>query len=279
MRRERSLLVPYTFLGIATVISVFPFLWTIFASTHTNSQVFQLGDTLKVGNNFIANYIGLTAFSPIWNNMFNSIFISGIFTIAVLIIDSMAGFAFAKYKFKGRDALFFVCIASMFIPQQVTMVPLFIQLSKFNMMDSSSAIILPALAAVFGVFLMRQNFMAFPNELIEASRIDGASDFRTFFTIVVPAMKPAFASLGILSFVNQWGNFMWPLIVLNTKSHFTMPLVLSLMVQPGQVVNYGAVMVGGVLALIPVLTFFLIFQKNFIEGMLSGAVKGKCQLV
>ena len=114
MRKERSLLIPYIFLIIAAVISLFPFIWTIFASTHTNSQVFQLDATLKPGTNLITNYFGLLEFAPIWNNMWNSIFISGVFTIAVLIIDSMAGFAFAKYKFKGRDVIFFICISSIF---------------------------------------------------------------------------------------------------------------------------------------------------------------------
>lgn len=274
MRKERSLFIPYLFLALAAIVSVFPFLWTFIASTHSNSQVFQMDQALIIGGNLVDNYKGLLEFSPVWQNMINSITIAGIYTVAILLIDSMAGFAFAKFKFKGRDALFFVCVASMFIPQQVTMVPLFIQLNQFKMANTYAAIILPALSTVFGVFLMRQNFMAFPNDLMEAARIDGASDLRTFFTIVVPSMKPAFASLGILSFVNQWGNFMWPLIILNDKKSFTMPLVLSLMVQPGQVVNYGAVMVGAVMALLPVLIFFLVFQKNFIQGMLSGAVKG-----
>ena len=274
MKKERFAFIPYIVLLLVAIVSVFPFIWTILASTHTNTQIFQLGETLKIGTNVGVNYEGLLAFAPIWRNVLNSIGISVVYTAAILLIDSMAGFAFAKLHFKGRDILFFICVASMFIPQQVTMVPLFIQLSKFKLIDTAAAIVLPGLAAVFGVFLMRQNFMAFPDELLDSAKIDGASDIRTFFSIVAPSMKPAFASLGILSFVNQWGNFMWPLIVLSSKEKFTIPLVLSLMVQPGQVVNYGSVMLGAVIALVPVLTFFLIFQKNFINGILAGAVKG-----
>src|SRR5659263_110945 len=130
------------------------------------------------------------------------------------------------------------------------------------------------LANLFGVFLMRQNFEQFPDALIEAGRIDGASELRVFFSIVAPAMKPAFASLGILSFVTQWGNYMWPLIALNDNKSFTLPLALSMLVASGNVINYGAVMASAVLSLLPVLIFFLIFQKNFINGMMSGAIKG-----
>jgi len=274
MDKEKNLVIPYIILCIIAIISVFPFIWTFFAATHSNAQVFKLRDTFVLGKSFSDNLAALQGSYPIWRNMWNSIFISSVYTLGILIIDAMAGFAFAKYKFKGREILFFVCVASMFIPQQVTMVPLFIQLAKFNLINNSFAIILPGLANIFGVFLMRQHFASFPDELIEASRIDGAGDLRIFFTIVVPTMKPAFASLGILSFVNQWGNFMWPLIVLNSTEKFTMPLVLSLMVQPGMVVNYGAVVVGAVFALVPVLILFLIFQRSFISGMLSGAIKG-----
>ncbi|MDO4339259.1 MAG: carbohydrate ABC transporter permease [Eubacteriales bacterium] len=274
MKQSRVGFVTYFILILAAIISVFPFVWTFLASTHTNTQIFQLEYTLKAGSNFSENLKNLLNVAPYWRNMANSIFIAGIYTVFVLLFDSMAGYAFAKFDFKGKNLIFFLCIASMFIPQQVTMVPLFIQLSAFGLMDTPWAVILPGLANVFGVFLMRQSFEAFPNDLIESARIDGAGDFRIFFTIVAPTMKPAFTSLGILSFVNQWGNFMWPLIALNSKDQYTMPLVLSLMVQPGMIIDYGAVMAGAVISLLPVLIFFLIFQKNFIDGILAGAVKG-----
>lgn len=272
-KREGGLGIVYIFLGLVSVVCVFPFIWTIVASTHTNTEIFQSAKAFIPGKNFSKNYENLMAFSNIWRNMYNSLFIAVVYTALVCLIDSMAGFAFSKYQFKGRDVIFFICVTSMFIPQQVTLVPLFIQLSAMNLISTSAGVILPALASVFGVFLMRQNLMAFPDDLLEAARIDGANDFRTFFQIVVPTMKPAFASLAILSFVQQWGNYLWPLVVLNTKESFTIPLVLALMRAGADVVDYGAIMVGSVMALVPVLTLFLIFQKNFIQGMLSGAVK------
>ncbi len=195
----------YILLILAVIISVFPFIWSFLAATHTTTQIFQLDYTFKIGNNLIQNIENLMKQAPYMRNMANSVFIAGVYTLGVLLFDSMAGYAFAKYRFKGKEVLFFICIASMFIPQQVTMVPLFIQLSTFGLMDTPWAIIFPGLANVFGVFLMRQSFDGFPDEMIEAARIDGSGDFGIFFKIVVPTMKPAFTSLGILSFVQQWG--------------------------------------------------------------------------
>jgi lactose/L-arabinose transport system permease protein len=274
MRKTIAKTIIYIVLIITTIVSIFPFIWTIIASTHTNSQLFNLGYTLIPKVNFLSNLRSLEAAMPIWNNLLNSILIAVTYTVLTLIVDSMAGYGFTKFHFKGRDAIFFICLVTMMIPQQVTMVPLFIQMTKFGWVNSPLAIVIPGLSAAFGVFLMRQNFDSFPNELIESARIDGAGELRTFVSVVAPAMKPAFASLGILSFVQQWGNFMWPLIVLNNTKSYTLPLALSMLDTPGNVINYGALMVGAVIALLPVLIFFLIFQKNFINGMLSGAVKG-----
>ncbi|MEY8322778.1 carbohydrate ABC transporter permease [Lachnospiraceae bacterium 54-11] len=264
----------YIILFLFCLIAVFPFIWAGIAATHTNTQIYQIEWSFRIGEHMKQNAADLKAAFPVVRNMCNSLIIAFGYTAGILIIDSMAGFAFAKYEFKGKKVIFALTLGSMFIPGQVTLIPLFIEMTSFRMINTNWAVILPGFAAVFGVFLMRQQFIGFPNELLDAAHIDGAGDFRIFLQIVMPAMKPALTSLGILSFVNQWGNFMWPLIVLNSKEKYTMPLILSLMVQPGYVTNYGAVMFGAMLALIPVLAFFLIFQKNFIDGMLSGAVKG-----
>lgn len=274
MKKTGSKVAIYIILSIASFVALFPFVWTFIASTHSNAQIFNPSYTIIPQFSFVKNLVNLQKSMPIWNNLFNSIFITVTCTALTLVLDSMAGYGFAKFKFKGSNALFFGCLITMMIPTQVTMVPLFIQMTKMGWVNTSWAIIVPALAGMFGVFLMRQNFEQFPNELIESSRIDGAGEFRTFVQIVAPAMKPAFASLGILTFVAQWGNYMWPLIVLNSDKSYTLPLALAMLVAPGNVIDYGAIMVGAVIAVLPVLIFFLIFQKNFIQGMLSGAVKG-----
>ena len=272
--RKKYLVPVYIILIVASVLSIFPFIWTFIAATHNNTQIFQMEYTFTPGTNVMENYNELVKFAPIWRNLLNSFFISAVYTLCVLILDSMAGYAFAKFSFKGRDTIFFIILCSMFIPSQVTMIPLYLQLGKMKMLNSSFAVIVPSLVNVFGVFMIRQHMYSFPNELLDAARIDGAGEFRIFFSIVLPSLKPALASLGIISFVNQWGNYLWPLIVLNQKENYTMPLVLSLMVAPGQVVKYGALILGAVLSIIPVLLIFLKFQKSFISGILGGAVKG-----
>lgn len=280
MERKKSrkgnqrMIVPYLVTILVSVICIFPFIWTFLASTHTSTQIFQSAWTFKVGSNFVKNYKNLLGYSDIWRNLFNSVFIAGVYTVLVCIVDSMAGYAFAKFKFKGRDALFFICLCSMFIPQQVTFIPLFMELSALKLVNTLWGVILPMVAVIFGVFLMRQNLEGFPDELMESARIDGAGEFRIYLQIVIPLMKPAFAALGILSFVQRWGDYMWPLIVLQDKAHQTLPLILALMTTPGNPIDYGATIVGAVIVMIPVLVMFLCFQRNFIDGMLSGAVKG-----
>lgn len=274
MKHTASKIVAYIVLILVSFVSLFPFVWTFIASTHNNAQIFNLQYTFSPQNAFADNLNKLQKSVPIWDNLGNSIFITVIFTVLTLLLDSMAGYGFAKYHFKGKNVLFFVCLITMMIPPQVTMVPLFIQMTKISWTNTPWAVIFPSLASMFGVFLMKQSFEQYPDDLIEAARIDGAGEVRTFFQIVAPTMKPAFASLGILSFVQQWGNYMWPLIVLNKQKSYTLPLSLAMLVAPGNVINYGSIMVGAVITLMPVLIFFLIFQKNFIKGMLSGAVKG-----
>ena len=274
MKRTGMKTAIYIVLILVSVLALFPFVWTFLAATHSNAQIFNLTDTFLPQNSFPDNLKQLQQSVPIWQNLLNSIFITVVYTVLTLVLDAMAGYGFAKYSFRGNRTLFFCCLVTMMIPPQVTMVPLYIQMTKMSWVNSPWAIIMPGLANMFGVFLMRQNFEQFPNDLIESARIDGAGEVRTFFQIVVPSMKPAFASLGILSFVQQWGNYMWPLIILNKQESYTLPLSLAMLVAPGNVINYGSIMVGAVITLLPVLIFFLVFQKNFIQGMLSGAVKG-----
>lgn len=266
--------VSYIFLSVCVIASLFPYLWTFLAATHTNSQVFNFSYTFTIGTNVAQNYSDLLSAIPIWNNLFSSVFIAVVYTLSVLAIDAMAGYAFSQYQFKGRDVLFTICLAAMMIPVQVLMVPLYIQFSNLQLVDSYWSVILSGLPGAFGVFLMRQSMLGYPRELIEAARIDGAGESRIFFATVLPNMKPALTSLGILSFVNQWGNYYVPLIMLNSTDKYTVPVAMALLAQPNFDVNYGALMLGACMAVLPIMAFFLIFQKNFIDGMMAGAVKG-----
>lgn len=274
MRKTFASIGIHAILFLVVLVSIFPFIWTIFASTHSTSQVLNFSYTFVWGDYFMENLRALENAMPVWRNLGNSFIIAISYTALVLLIDSMAGYAFAKFNFPCKNIIFAAFLITMMIPAQVVMVPLYIQFTSMKLVNSLASVVLTGLTGVFGVFLMRQNITAFPDSLIEASRIDGSGEARIFFRIVLPSMRPALTSLGILSFVNQWGNYYVPLILLNSNEKYTLPLSLAILSAPNYDLNYGAIMVGAIITFTPVVLVFLIFQKNFIDGMLTGAVKG-----
>lgn len=273
-RREFNKLLLYMFAIIGITVSVFPFYWMFTASTLQESEIFKIPPTLIPGSNFFENLSRLEDSWPIWRALFNSLLVSVITTASTVFLSALAGYAFAKFVFKGKEILFYSVLLIMMVPTQIMLVPMFIIMMNFGWIDSYAALIVPFLVTPFGVFLMRQQMMSFPTELIESGRIDGCREIGIFFKIVLPTMKPACAALGIITFMQQWGNFIWPLVVVNSREMYTLPLLLSMMVQPGQTVQYGTVMVGAVIGLIPMLILFLIFQKSFVSGVFGGSVKG-----
>lgn len=203
---------------------------------------------------------------------FNSVYISVVVTVGILLIDSMAGYVLAKKKFPGRNLIFWIIISTMMIPGQVTLVPLFIMVGNLNLMDTHWALILPDLSMVFGVFLMRQFMYSIPDELLEASRMDGASEWRTFWTIVLPLAKPGLAALGIFTFMNVWNSFLWPIIVLNSAELYTLPVGLKTL-QDANLASFKLLMSGAAVAAIPMIIVFILFQRYFVKGLTLGGVK------
>ncbi|MDR7238808.1 carbohydrate ABC transporter permease [Neobacillus drentensis] len=264
----------YLFLIIASIASVYPFYWMFVGSTLSDSDIFQSPPKLLPSGEFMNNITGLADSAPIWSALGNSLLISTIFTIATLYLCAIAGYAFAKYEFKGKNIMFVIVLVTMMLPHQVTLIPLFKMIIGFGWQDQPQAVILPALANAFGVFFMRQNMMSIPTEMIEAARIDGASEMSIFHKIILPTSLPPLAALGILSFIQQWGNYLWPLIILQNRESTTLPVLLSQLVAPGQVVYYGQVLAGTVISIVPVLILFLLLQKYFISGIYGGSVKG-----
>lgn len=273
-RREFNKLLLYIFALISVTISVFPFYWMFTAATLDESEIFKVPPKLVPGDNFFENLSNLQNGWPLWRALLNSLLVSVITTVTTIFFSALAGYAFAKYKFKGREPLFYSVLLVMMVPTQVMLVPMFIIMMNLDWIDTYYALIFPYLVTPFGVFLMRQQMLAFPDDLIEAARIDGCKDFGIFFRIVLPVMKPACAALGIVTFMHQWGNFIWPLVAVSSKEMYTLPLMLSMMVQPGQVVQYGQIMAGAAIGLLPMLILFLFFQKYFISGVFGGSVKG-----
>lgn len=203
---------------------------------------------------------------------FNSVYISIVVTIGILLFDSMAGYVLAKKKFPGRDIIFWLIISTMMIPGQVTLVPMFIMVRELGLMDTHWALIFPDLSMVFGVFLMRQFMFSIPDELIEAAKIDGASEWKTYWKVVLPLARPGLAALGIFTFMNVWNSFLWPIIVLNTAELYTLPVGLKTL-QDANLADFKLLMSGAAIAAIPMIIIFIIFQRHFVKGLTLGGVK------
>ena len=276
MKKDKKLKITfmYLILIIICLISVYPFVWLIISSTLSDTDIFKLPPKIFFGNNFFKNFENLNINQPIWKAFGNSIFISVTYTLLTLYLSSLAGYTFAKFEFKFKNLLLGIVLMTMMLPIQVTLIPLFRISIALGWQNKAAAVIIPALANAFGVFFMKQNMMSIPSELLESARIDGASEISIFHKIILPTSLPPLAALGILSFIQQWGNFLWPLIILQDKESTTLPVLLSMMVQRGQVVHYGEVLVGTIFSILPVLIIFLFLQKYFIAGIYSGSVKG-----
>ncbi|HPC78131.1 MAG TPA: carbohydrate ABC transporter permease, partial [bacterium] len=188
------------------------------------------------------------------------------------LTSSFVGYVFAKFNFWGKEVIFMMILSTMMIPFAVTMIPLYLIISKLGWINSHLALIIPGLYSTFGIFLMRQFMSSIPNELREAAIVDGCGEFRTFWSIILPQCKPVLAALGIFTFMWNWDNFLWPLIVLNNEDKFTLPVGLSMFSQQWWT-NYGLVMAGATISVIPVLIVFFIFQKQFIQGIVLTGLK------
>lgn len=223
-------------------------------------------------DNTFSSFVSLFKKHDVGKWFFNSVYISVVVTVGILLIDSMAGYVLAKKKFPGRNLIFWIIISTMMIPGQVTLVPLFIMVGNLNLMDTHWALILPDLSMVFGVFLMRQFMYSIPDELLEASRMDGASEWRTFWTIVLPLAKPGLAALGIFTFMNVWNSFLWPIIVLNSAELYTLPVGLKTL-QDANLASFKLLMSGAAVAAIPMIIVFILFQRYFVKGLTLGGVK------
>lgn len=226
----------------------------------------------EVVTNSFSMYKYLFERTNIWKWFLNSLYIAVVVTLGILLIDTMAGYVLAKKQFPGRNLIFWVIVATMMIPGQVTLVPMFLMVTNLGLYDTHWALILPDLSMVFGVFLMRQFLLSIPTELIEAAKIDGASEWKTFWTVVIPLAKPALATLGIFTFMNVWNSFLWPIIVLEDADLYTLPVGLKTL-QDANLASFKLLMSGAAVAAIPMIIVFIAFQQYFIKGLTLGGVK------
>ena len=255
-------------------LSLFPFYFMFVSGTNTNTQILSVPPKLTIGTELAKNFEILSGKVDLLQSIWNTLFVSVVYTVLALLLFSAAGYALAKFEFKGKKLIYGFIMGSMMIPSLVMYVPLFEMMIKFDMTDTYWAVILPLLANAFGIFLMRQNMLAFPTALMEAGRIDGVGEMGIFFKIVLPNIKPALGALVIYMFTSMWNNFMWPLIILGSEDKYTLPIALAMLDGNPTNKNYAVILLATAVATLPILIIFLIFQKHVYGGMAAGAVKG-----
>jgi ABC-type glycerol-3-phosphate transport system permease component len=253
---------------------VLPFVWMVSSSLKPFQEIFAGKSFLPQQptlHNFASFFHQRDALRALWN----SFYIATAATLLSLFLCALGGYAFAKFRFPGRSFLFGFVIATLVIPFAVVVVPLFVMMrNTFHWVDTPWPLIVPWAANAFGIFFMRQYMLTIPDELIDAGRVDGASELKIFFRIVLPVAQPALVSLGIIFFISSWNNFLWPLVVLPSPNHWTLPLLLrSLQGPPGRT-PYDVLMAGSVVSTLPLLIGFLFFQRRLVAGIMAGTVKG-----
>lgn len=258
--------------GLAA-ISLAPLLWMLSVSLMQPGEASHYPPPLLPAAPTLDNYRLLFARAGMGRYLLNSVLIASLVTVCSLLFNTLAGYAFAKLRFTGRDATFRALLAALVIPGQVAMMPLFLMLKQMGLVNSYAGAVIPGMAGVFGIFLVRQYARSIPDELLEAARIDGASEARIFFQIVLPVLKPILVTLAIFSFLGAWNDFMWPLIVLSDSSLHTLPVALASLSRQ-HVQDNELMMAGSVVTVLPVLLLFLVLQRYYLQGLLVGSVKG-----
>jgi cellobiose transport system permease protein len=261
-------------LVIGLLLSAFPFYWAVIMSTHTSTEIFSYPPKLLPGSYFLQNVRSLFDNIDFFGSMFNSLLVACSVTFLVLFFDSLAAFVFAKFEFPGRRALFVLLMAIFMVPTQMAIIPQFVIMAKIGWIGSMTALIVPAAANAFGIFWMRQYMRsAIHDELLDASRIDGANFLRQYWHVALPVVRPGLAFLGIFTFMGQWNDYAWPLIALTNPDNVTLQVALSQLNGVHGTTDYGMVMTGALLALIPLLIVFAIGAKQIIGDLGKGAIR------
>lgn len=262
--------------AIGGIIVAMPLVWMISSSFKPLDEIYAFPPTLIPETFTTRNYNRLLTDWPFWNWYTNSLVIAVIATLTVLFFTSLAGFAFAKYRFKGSRVMFILLLASTMIPFQLILVPLYILMSKLSWTNSYLSLIVPFMAPALGIFLMRQFMVSIPSELIESARIDGATEFGIYWRVMLPLARPALAAQAVLTFLGSWNSFLWPLSVLHDRDFLTLPVGMSTMVgsvSAGSEPTIGATMAAATLVSIPVILVFIAVQKQYVAGLTAASVK------
>ncbi|MFC9913548.1 carbohydrate ABC transporter permease [Streptomyces sp. NPDC127197] len=266
--------IAYLILALFTIGSLFPLVWTAIAASRDNQRLAQNPPPFWFGSGLFDKLEIAWTDANLGEAFINTTFVAGVSAITIVILSTIAGFAFAKLRFKGRNAMMLIVIGTMMVPPQLSVIPLYMMVAKLDWSDQLQAVILPSLVSAFGVFFMRQYLIqALPDELIEAARVDGANSWRVIWHIVFPAARPAMAVLGMLMFVQTWNDFLWPFLVLTQNGNPTVQVAVAGLGR-GYTPDQSLIMAGALLGTLPLLVVFAIFGKQIVGGIMQGAVKG-----
>ena len=272
MKRGPAAVVINSALGIAAAFALFPLLWMVSVSFMQPGAASSYPPPLWPADATLQNYRDLFARANMGGYLLNSLIVACGLTVTSVLFNVMAGYAFAKLQFSGRDALFKALLTALVIPGQVAMMPLFLMLKAMGLVNTWAGVIVPGMAGVFGIFLVRQYARSIPDALLEAARIDGASELRIFILVVLPLLKPVLVTLAVFAFLGSWNDFMWPLIVLTDSTLHTAPVALASLSRE-HVQDSELMMAGSVVTIAPVLVLFLGLQRYYMQGLLVGSVK------
>ncbi|GAA3837845.1 carbohydrate ABC transporter permease [Streptomyces phyllanthi] len=261
-------------LVLGVLLSAFPFYWAVIMSTHTSTEIFSYPPKLLPGSHFLENVRHLFENIDFFGSMLNSLLVATSVTFLVLFFDSLAAFVFAKFRFPGRRVLFALMMAIFMVPAQLAAIPQFVIMARIGWIGSMTALIVPAAANAFGIFWMRQYMKsAIHDELLDASKLDGAGFLRQYWHVALPVVRPGLAFLGIFTFMGQWNDYAWPLIALTNPDNVTLQVALSQLNGVHGTTDYGMVMTGALLALVPLLIVFAIGAKQIIADLGKGAIR------
>ncbi|MHC5906606.1 carbohydrate ABC transporter permease [Streptomyces sp. S6] len=266
--------IAYIVLGVFTFGSLAPLIWSAIAASRDTNRLAQTPPPFWFGSNLFKNLDKAWTDANLSKAFLNTTIVAGTSALTIVILSTIAGFAFAKLRFRGRGAMMLIVIGTMMVPPQLNIIPLYMMVAKLEWTDQLQSVILPSLVSAFGVFFMRQYLIqALPDEIIEAARVDGASSWRVIWHVVFPTARPAMAVLGMLTFVQSWNDFLWPFLVLSQTGNPTVQVALAGLGR-GYTPDQSLIMAGAFLGTVPLLLVFAIFGKQIVGGIMQGAVKG-----
>lgn len=272
-RRLISSLAVHATLITGAVLTVIPLLWMLSASLMPQGEATAFPPRLLPSRVTFQHYFDLLERLRLGRSFLNSLIVAVFATAFSLLFNTMAGYAFAKLRFRGRDRLFSILVAALAIPSQVAMLPLFLMLKTMGLVNTYVGAMLPLMATIYGIFLIRQFMISLPDDYIAAARIDGASEFRIYWSVVLPLARPVLATLAIFTFMSAWNDFIWPLIILTDDDKYTLPVAVANLVGE-HALDLELMMASSVITILPVLLLFFVLQKQYIAGLMAGGVKG-----